>query len=189
MANYPRCGGCGRRAGNNAIGCLNSVGGRWNNFPYYNGPCPDIDGDDGCAGTRERCCYGLFTASQPVAAAANGIIPLARSLCSGGDFQVNSGMITLRRAGTYLAIYTVRVPAGTELATTATLNVNDAVQSSGIAVIDTGGAADVTSATTAQTIINAERGDTVTLRTSEAVNVTGTSTQPMFTLALVKLDE
>ena len=200
MANYHRCGGCGRRNSNN-IGCLDSVNSRWRS-PIYGGPCPDVDGDYGddcrrrhdrvgdCGDTRRcdhGCVYGLFTASQPIAAAANGVIPLSRALCSGGDFAVNSGMITARREGTYLAIYTVRVPAGTELNTTTTLNVNDAQQTSAIAAIDAG-ATDASSATTAQAILDIERGDTLTLRTLKPINVAATSAQPMFTLSLVRLD-
>lgn len=192
MANNYRCGGCGRRDRNNQIGCLGSLGAYRSCPPYYTGACPDADGCYGCQNGGEALrgpnCYGLFMASQPIATAANGIIPLSRSMCSGDDFSVSCGMITARNPGTYLAIYTVRVPAGTELATTATLNVNDAIQAPGIAVIDTGTASEATTAATAQAIIDVERGDTVTLRTSEALNVTGTATQPMFTLSLVKLD-
>ena len=50
MANNNHCGCRGRRNSDNAYGCLNSVGGRWrwDNYPYYGGPCPDADGDYGC---------------------------------------------------------------------------------------------------------------------------------------------
>lgn len=197
MAKNNRCGGCGRRNSNN-IGCLNSVGGRWCNDPYYGGPCPDVNGEYDCEERleerreyrRERrgSVCGMFMTSLPVATLANGIIPLARTMCGCDAFTVNSGMITLREPGTYLATYTVRVPMGTELSTTTTLNLNDAMQTSGIAVIDTGAEATGTVSTTAQAILNVESGDTVTLRSSDPINVAGTAAQPMFTLSLVKLD-
>ena len=158
MANNNRC-GCSRRNSNNAYGCLNSVGGRyrWDNYPYYPGPCPDAEGvydwcndnndnDDCDCGRRERRCrrrrrcrFGLFSAMLPMAVTANGIVPLASNNCMGAvsEFPVNSGLITVEEAGTYLATYTVRVPECQAMASTFTLNVNDAYQSS--AVVEAGG--------------------------------------------------
>ena len=204
MANQYRC-GCGSRRNSNSYGCLDSVNARWRweNFPYYDGPCPDVDGDycanpnDDCGcdrcdrGERRRCrgrgmCCGLFTAMLPMAVTANGIIPLGTTGCLNGkeDFALNSGLITLKRAGTYMATYTVRVPEGAALDTTATLNVNDASQSSAITRV--GGTSP--SAATAQAVFQADAGDTVTLRTSEAINITAANAQPLFTLSLMKLD-
>ena len=197
MANNHRC-GCGSRRNSNSYGCLGSVNGnrRWDNFPYYGGPCPDLEGDygDDCGDRndcdcRRRCrrrCCGQFTAMLPMAVIANGIIPLGVTGCLNGkeDFGVNSGLITLKRAGTYLATYTVRAPEGAALDTTVTLNVNDASQSA--AISDVGGAAPFSY--TAQAIIEADAGDTVTLRSSEAISITESVPQPLFTLSLVKLD-
>lgn len=201
MANNNRC-GCNRRNSNNGYGCLNSVYGsrRWDNFPYFDGYCPDADGnydngndnedrdDRDCRRRRRRRKgrdFGLFTAMLPMAVTANGIIPLANNncLCS-NDFPVNSGLITVEESGTYLATYTVRAPEGATLDTTVTLNVNDASQSSAIAEV--GGTAPT--GTTAQAIFEVNDYATVTLRSSEAINITETSAQPLFTLSLVKLD-
>lgn len=208
MANKYRC-GCGSRRNSNSYGCLDSVNARWRweNFPYYDGPCPDVDGDycndtgndSGCNCDCDRCdrcdrrrcrrrgmCCGLFTAMLPMAVTANGIVPLGVTGCLNGkeDFALNSGLITLKRAGTYMATYTVRVPEGATLDTIATLNVNDASQSS--AITQVGGTAPY--ATTAQAVFEADAGDTVTLRTSEAINIATTNAQPLFTLSLMKLD-
>lgn len=199
MANNNRCGGCGRRNSNNNYGCLNYVGGRrrWDNYPYFDGMCPDADGvydddrndgsDRGRRGRRRRDDErsGLFTAMLPMAVAANGIIPLVNGscVCGAGDFPVNSGLITVEEEGTYLATYTVRVPEGQTLATTVTLNVNDASQSS--AITEVGGTGPVSF--TAQAIFDVCDRSTVTLRTSEAINLTETATQPLATLTLVKL--
>lgn len=169
MANNYRCGDCGRRDSNNRYGCLNSLSENrrcWDNYPYYNGPCPDRNGNyesvrgsygDGCGSydggrpcdggrpydggrpSERRSKYGIFSAMLPMAVAPNGIIPLVNNncFCPCGDFAVNSGMITVEEAGTYLATYTVRVPEGQAMASTFTLNVNDASQSS--AVVEAGG--------------------------------------------------
>ena len=215
MANNNGC-GCSRRGGrySNTYGCLNSVGGRyrWENYPYYNGPCPDVEGDydddrdddrddnrddrdNGRRGGRKQRRngdnFGIFSAMLPIAVAANGIIPLANTGCLGhkNGFPVNSGLITIKEEGTYLATYTVRIPPDTSVDTTITLNVNDASQTSAIAIIDTDGESDHTFSVTAQAIFEADRGDTVTLRSSDSININDTSVQPLFTLSLVQLDD
>ena len=206
MAKNHGCGCSERRNSNSAYGCLNSVGGRyhWDNYPYYGGPCPDADGAydrddcrDDCRDSREgrrrgrrrcgregRC--GIFSAMLPIAVAANGIVPLVNCGCAGGPggFPVNCGLITLEEEGTYLATYTVRVPEGAAVASTFTLNVNDASQSS--AVAEVGGQGPV--GYTAQAIFDACERTTVALRSSEAINLTDTSVQPLVTLSLVRLD-
>lgn len=197
MANNNRCGCGSRRNSNNGYGCLNSVGGRyrWEDYPYYPGPCPDVNGcyDDGedeareCRRHRRRrhCDYGLFMAMLPMAVTANGIIPLTNNNCViDNGFPVNSGLISIEESGTYLATYTVRVPEGAALDSTITLNVNDASQSSAIAEV--GGTAP--SATSAQAIFDVNERATLTLRSSDAINITDTSAQPLVTLSLVKLD-
>ena len=164
MANNDRCGCVSRRVSNNGYGCLDCCR-RWENYPYYSGPCPDANGcycydrDNGsdrreCCDRRGRCDFGLFSAMLPMAVTANGIIPL------------------------------VRVPEGAALDSTITLNVNDASQSSAIAQV--GGEAP--GGVTAQAIFDVNERATVTLRSSEAINITDTSAQPLFTLSLVKLD-
>ena len=194
MANNNRCGGCGRRNSNNGYGCLSRVGGRygcWDNYPYYGGPCPDKDGMyDRCEGIPEVHArdgrFGMFTAMLPMAVAANGVLPLVSCAGTGCDngFAVNCGMITVEKAGTYLATYTVRVPEEAAINSTLTLNVNDASQST--AVTQVGGAAPTSFS--AQAIFEACDRCTVTLRTAEAINVAESSTQPLVTLSLVKLD-
>ena len=202
MANINRCGCGSRRNSNNGYGCLNNLNGRrcWDNWPYYPGPCPDADGvydcdapaveksrgeADCCCRRKPRCDFGLFSAMLPMAVTANGIIPLAKNNCAGvNDFRVNSGLISVEESGTYLATYTVRVPEGAALDSTITLNVNDACQSAAIAEV--GGAAPVS--TSAQAIFDVSERATVTLRSSEAINITESSAQPLFTLSLVKLD-
>ena len=201
MAKNNRCGGCGRRNSNNYYGCLNCLDGRqWrDNFPYYDGPCPNGDGDyevvrrggDGDCGCRRPRCperrqrSGIFVAMLPMAVAPNGIIPLVSNNCLGiaGDFAVNSGLITVEEEGTYLATYTVRMPEGKAMASTFTLNVNDASQSSAIAEVGGEGPASFT----AQAIFDVCDRATVTLRSSEAINVTTASAQPLVTLSLVKI--
>jgi hypothetical protein len=202
MANHYRCGDCGRRDSNNRYGCLNSLSENrrcWDNYPFYSGPCPDRDGNyesvrggyDGCGqydfgtASERRSKHGIFSAMLPMAVAPNGIIPLANSscYCPNGDFSVNCGLITVEKAGTYLATYTVRVPEGQTLASNITLNVNDACQST--AITEVGGAGPVSF--TAQAICDMCERSTVALRSSEAINLTDPSIQPLVTLSLVQI--
>ena len=209
MANNYRCGDCGRRDSNNRYGCLNSlVENRrcWDNYPYYNGPCPDRNGnyesvrggyDDGCGSydcgrpcdggksSERRSKYGILSAMLPMAVAPNGIIPLVNSncFCPCGDFAVNCGLITVEEAGTYLATYTVRVPEGQTLTSNITLNVNDACQST--AITEVGGQGP--DSFTAQAICDMCERSTVSLRSSEAINLTNPSVQPLVTLSLVRI--
>ncbi len=198
MANNLGCGGSGRRINNNGYGCLGSVNRRcrWENFPYYDGPCPDAEGVYDCCDERRgdnggrRCCrrpcFGMFTAMAPMAMAANGIIPLVNSnFCSDSALKVNSGMVSIDESGTYLATYTVRVPEGAEIDSTITLNVNDASQSS--AITQVGGAAPA--CFTGQAIFDVCDRATVTLRSTDAINLTDPSVQPVFALSLMRLDQ
>ena len=100
-----------------------------------------------------------------------------------GIFAVNSGLITIEEEGTYLATYTVRVPEGQTVASNITLNVNDASQSS--AITEVGGDGPVSF--TAQAICDVCERSTIALRSSEAINITDPSVQPLVTLSLVKI--
>ena len=236
--------------------------GPWENFPYYTGPCPNVDGcyrcgyvndcddndDDGddnercrrrkrrkggCQYDYDRCrcrdwdcdddnddedddndceserkckrrcgrcgrgrrrgcmkpCCGMFICYPPLAVSANGIIPLANGIpCRKDSFDVNSGLITLEKAGTYLASYNVQVPGAVALDTTVTLNVENASQApAAMEVITAEG--DATSSFSAQAIFQADEGDTVSLRTTDAINATDTAAQPIFTLSLVRIGD
>ena len=224
--------GCRRRRG--GYGCLESVNRRcrWENYPYYNGCCPDVNGaydcdteddnrcrwncdengahcrcrklcrwvcedredagdqDDNCEdrGCKRRCrprnCCGMFMATLPIAVAANGVVPLVSAMgCDFRDyFEINSGMITVCRRGIYLATYTVRLPEAETVESMFTLNVNDASQSSAIMMV--GGAGP--NCFTAQSLIDVCDRATVTLRSSEAVNITNPSVQPLVTLSLTE---
>ncbi len=202
MANKKRCGCGSRRENNNSYGCLSCLGGRycWDNYPYYGGPCPDRDGCYDCDGTtvelrgegnrcnrRNRGCYGIFSSMLPVAVAANGIIPLVSCGCGCDpeNFCVNSGLITLREPGTYLATYTVRVPDAATVDSTFSLNVNGIPQAP--AITQVGGTGPV--AFTAQAMFDVGDRATVDLRTSDAINLTDPSTQPLATLSIVRLEE
>lgn len=204
------CGNC-REHRRHHTGCMRMARGCWNTFPYYGGPCPDVcgcygprtweedDSDDCCEvrrcrkrRRRRRCRDGepdvVLKAFAPLAVSPNGIVPLSKAdFCRDSAFDVNCGLVTVESEGTYLATYTVQAPADTAMNTLFTLNVNDAAQSTATTQVVTEAGA-TTSSFTGQAIFQADEGDAVTLRSSEAVNVTESASQPMFTLSLVKLD-
>ncbi|MBR2697491.1 MAG: hypothetical protein IKE76_02785 [Clostridia bacterium] len=205
--------GCKRKG----CGCMKMARGCWNSFPYYTDPCPNGDGcypweqDDDSDNTCEerpcrckRCCRpcrrcgcfghgglcnGFFSCCLPLAVSPNGIVPLCvNNPCRESSFEVNSGLIKLENPGTYLATYKVQVPENTALDTTITLNVDGASQSAAATQVVTEAAAS-TASFTGQSIFQAAEGATVSLRSSEAINVTDPASQPIFTLTLVQLGE
>ena len=136
-----------------------------------------------------RHCCGMFMAFMPMAIGPNGIVPLCvNNPCRESDFSVNSGLITLEKAGTYMATYNVKVPETAALDTTITLNVDGASQSTATTLVSTA-AGDTTSNFSGQAIFEAAEGATVSLRSSEAISVTDPASQPMFTLSLVQMGE
>jgi len=75
------------------------------------------------------------------------------------------------------------VPEGQTLASNITLNVNDASQTSAITAVGGEGPASFT----AQAICDVCERSTIALRSSEAINITDPSVQPLVTLSLVKI--
>ena len=129
--------------------------------------------------------FGLFSACQPMAVAAQGVVPLAKGSCGCQGFGVNGGRISLRESGVYLATMTVQVPENTGVESVFSLNVDDVSQpSASIPVTAEGGAFSAT----AQAIFEADEGDAVFVESSETVNVTDPALQPMVTLTLMRLD-
>ena len=99
--------------------------------------------------------------------------------------NIESANVAMRKALDLFAnIRPVRVPEEATVESTFTLNVNEASQSS--AVMQVGGAGPA--GNTAQAIFEVCDHATVTVRSSEAINLTATSTQPLVTLSLVKLE-
>ena len=196
MANNQRC-GC--RASYNTLGCLNSLASRrlWDNYPYYDGCCPDADGcyDCGSGGPGwpvrpcgDGACYAMLSACQPLAVAANGNVPLAKSSARNPAIGVNGGVVSLYNPGVYLATMSVRVPAATEVDSTFALALNDVNLPTTITPVETTAEAGQAFTATAQAMFTAEAGDALTIRSSETVNLSEPMIEPMFVLTLVRLD-
>lgn len=188
-----RCGCGGRRP----RGCLHSVYGKW---PWYGG-FMSAEGDyeevrrngwqeDGFVeergeGSRRGSCAicGIFTTAIPVAVAANGVIPL-NGCCMEPGLKQNGGVVSITEPGTYLATVTARVPEGVTVDSTVTLNANDASQYSALMVLSGEGP----TSSSSQALFEVSDHTTVSLLSSEALNITEASPQPMFTLSLVRVD-
>ena len=187
--------GCGCRTSNNTFGALNSVARRCrDNYPFYDGCCPDAGGCYDCGpGWPGRpwgdgACYAMLSACQPLAVAANGNVPLAKAETRNPAFGVNGGVVSLYNPGVYLATMTVRVPAATAVDSTFALALNDVSLPTTITPVET--TADDTQAFTAtsQALFTAEAGDAVAIRSDDTVNLTDPAIEPMFVLTLVRLD-
>lgn len=113
----------------------------YQNFPYYNGPCPPCEcQSSGCKGHRcnKKCCNhcgscgncgnhcgcghhcacsknncsaGMFSADAPLSVNAGEIIPLSADHCYGDCFEICNGCIRIRKSGLYHVVWTVNVPS------------------------------------------------------------------------------
>lgn len=103
----------------------------YQNYPFYNGPCPPGPHRPPChscghcppwwwddcyrpvpeeAGAACRTPLAEFTASGPIHVEGGCGIPLTPSVLNHDLFSVHDGSIVLHKSGTYLATYTVNLP-------------------------------------------------------------------------------
>lgn len=165
-------------------GCGNG----WNNNPYYNGPCPNADGDYAARGEQfdeERrfapdcCCQrrgerpprarvmGRFASPSPLSVIAGAPVPL---VACGDPCGVDcvGGAVQFKSDGVYVATLTATVPAGETLTATLTPTLNGAVLPAGIMEIDPAAAGALPVFAT-QVIFRACSCDHFALTTSEAI--------------------
>jgi len=196
------CGGCntgdtcGCCLGNGAC-CDNMNGCSCGNICCDHCGCDDLCGSggncDGCCNHCgcDRCCghhnhgdcpvYGLFSSGVPLTVTAGAAIPLATTSVSNHDFTVSNGAVTINCCGTYMATYTVNVPAGAEVDTTIVMNVNGIAQPSTLLNVDVAGSY------TGQTVFKANAGTTVSLVSSAAFSITEPVGQNIVTLTLTRI--
>lgn len=179
------CGGCGTYAvdycGNTCenCGCDNNCG----------GCCCDGGGCSECGHCHEHChdhcrrpVYGLFSANIPLAVTSGAAIPLTANTTSCNDFTVSNGSVTINRCGTYLATYTINIPAGAEIDTSIVMNVNGIAQSSTLMNITAVGSY------TGQTVFKANAGTTVSLVSNAAFSIADPIGQNVVSLTLTRID-
>ncbi len=133
--------------------------------------------DDGCWGQPGS--YALLAAEGPLSVAAGGAIPL--TAC--GDEDADDEIV-LCHPGIYRVLYTFNAPLGTAVNTTLELRLSGRQRYATAGGIAPPGAS---CGVGGQTILEARRGDALTLNTINALSIPDRLSAPVATLTLVKL--
>jgi len=175
--------GCGNCTNNCTCGTCGNCCGNTCDLCDCGENCCDCSCGNNCCHLDSSGCpvYGLFSANAPVTVTAGAAIPLAPTTVSTNDFTVSNGTVTINRCGTYLATYTVNIPAGSEVDTTIVMNVNGVTQPSTLLSISEAGSY------TGQTVFTANTGATVSLVSNAAFTVSEPIGQNVVALTLTRI--
>ena len=128
-----------------------------------------------------------FVAESPVMTGAGDAVPLTSSVANHNYFHCTDGGILIRKPGTYMAIYSMHVPAMQAVSTRIYLTLNGNVLENSIQDVSTAVGC-TTGASAAHLIFHALPNSLLRLESSEELNLTGTGETPhVFRLTLVQL--
>ena len=142
----------------------------------------------GChrCGCHCRACFGVFTANGPINLSAGGTINLTCRNVNTDCFTTSFGSIRIRRAGIYFAMVTADIPVGTCVDTTLRLELGNQVLVPPELSIVTHSDCD-TNNFAGSTVFCARAGELLKLSTLDALTVSQTTAQPVFTLTLIQI--
>lgn len=194
-------------------GCCAADSQYYQNYPFYTGPCGPVLCSGcgcnklnryrflcGCGGSENHCSApvsesasqlcgtsALFHCSAPLNVDAGGEIPLDAAVVNRNYFDTVDGGIRIRKPGTYMAIYSMHVPAMQAVSTRTYLNLNGDILEDSIQDIST--AVGCTTGTTAvHLIFHALPNSLLHLVSTEELNLSCAGEAPnLFRLTLVKL--
>lgn len=193
-------------------GCCAADSQYYQNYPYYTGPCgPVLCTGCGCnklrrnhylygCGCREGCSApvsesashlsstsSLFHAGQPLMVEAGGSIPFTASVANYNYFDAVEGGILIRKPGTYMALYSMHVPAMQAVSTRTFLTLNGNVLEDSIQDISTAVGC-TTGTTSVHLIFHALPNSLLQLVSTEELNMSGSGETPnLFRLTLIQL--
>lgn len=201
-ARWPSCGcdGCSSNGGTctgesvAATSCAQTggygTGCGCNGCPFYNGPCGPTETVCGCTGNCPPGSvpepYGFFTQTGTLSIDAGANTPFSGERRANG-VSINGGQITLARSGVYLITLNVTVPANTALDTSFSIRLNGETTPGGTLTVNV---SDVSSPTHAvrQVVVSACAGAVLTVETSQAIDLTASSTSdPIAVLTVAKI--
>ena len=137
-------------------------------------------------GCHCRACFGVFTANGPINLSAGGTINLTCRNVNTDCFTTSFGSIRIRRAGIYFAMVTADIPVGTCVDTTLRLELGNQVLVPPELSIVTHSDCD-TNNFAGSTVFCARAGELLKLSTLDALTVSQTTAQPVFTLTLIQI--
>ena len=137
-------------------------------------------------GCHCHACFGVFTADGPINLSAGGTINLTCRNVNTDCFTTTYGSIRIRRAGIYFAMVTADIPVGTCVDATLRLELGNQVLVPPELSIVTHSDCD-THNFAGSTVFCARAGELLKLSTLDALTVSQTTAQPVFTLTLIQI--
>ena len=177
----------------------------YQNFPFYNGPCPPGPARPCCrpccpCGCRPCPPYppdidipttnriaALLTAPAPQDVSAGGAVPLTAQLINPEYFAPAQGGLAIRRAGLYMAIFCINLPPLQTISTRFSLCVNGtAIDASRIALTCTSD--NTNTCLTGQALVQAPPNCLLTLNSDSAFAIEVPATiDNVFSLSVVQV--
>ena len=175
----------------------------YQNYPFYNGPCPPGPGMppcrhcppcwwDDCAvpESDNACCtphpVSTFAASGPIRVDEGCCVELTPSVINRDLFSVQNGEIVIRKPGAYLATYAVNLPPQHSVNTQLCLQLDgNEVPGSARSLICMSGAA-AGACVTAQAIVQSGPNRTLSLRSENPIHLPCENPN-LFTLTLLRI--
>lgn len=194
-------------------GCCAADSQYYQNYPFYTGPCgPVLCTGCGCnklnryrylCGWNGGCSHcaapvseeasnlsgtsALFHASAPLLVEAGGAIPLSASVVNRNYFDAVEEGVLIRRPGTYMAIYSMHVPAMQALSTRTYLTLNGNILEDSVQDISTAVGC-TTGTTSVHLIFHALPNSLLQLVSTEELNLVSAGGTPhVFRLTLIQL--
>ncbi len=180
-------------------------GSYYQNYPFYNGPCPPGPNRPccrpccGCCGAHPprptdaipavtNRCAALFTCGAPGCIDAKAAVPIAAQLINPEYFAAAQDGLVIRRAGLYMAILCINLPPEQNICTTFSLCMNgtpiDAAQIRCVCASES-----ANSSYTGQALIQASPNCLLTLNTERNVSIEAAApTDNVFSLSVVRID-
>lgn len=147
--------------------------------------CDDCDDCDDCDRRRGRD-YGVFALSGPVSLCAGGAVEFSPCDVNPDCFACKKGCIVLRRPGLYRATLTADIPRFTEVDTALRLERNGKAIPAAEINVEAGECASAMNYT-ADAIFEADAGDQLKIRITNAVNIDCTAGRNVFRLTLYRI--
>ena len=149
--------------------------------------CDDCGGLLALAGDCDEChASASFAADTPVELAAGDAVELSPTFANTGDFTASQEGVRIHRAGDYLAVYTVHIPAQHAVSSRFLLTLDGArIEAS---AQDVATVADCsTNGYTMHAMFHAEAGSLLKLVSLRPVSVCASSASNVFTLSLTRI--
>ena len=177
----------------------------YQNFPFYNGPCPPGPNLPCCKPCRPCGCRpclpyppemdipttnriaALLTAGAPQDVSAGSAVQLTAQLINPEYFAPAQGGIAIRRAGLYMAIFCINLPPLQTIGTNFVLRLNGtAIDASRIALTCTSD--NNNTCVTGQALVQATPNCLLTLNTESALSIdVPSAVENVFSLSIVRI--